>query len=136
MKEWILPTFGALVFWGLWSFIPKITIKYINPKSAIIFGAFGGIILALVLSGLIKFQLEIHPKGILLSILTGFLGFLGALCFLYAVSKGPVSLVATLSALYPIIAIILAAVFLQESISIKQGIGIVLAITSMIMIAT
>jgi len=37
MKQWLLPTFGAFVLWGLWSFIPKITTKYISPKSAIVF---------------------------------------------------------------------------------------------------
>jgi len=28
MKEWILPTVGTFICWGLWGFIPKITTKY------------------------------------------------------------------------------------------------------------
>ncbi len=136
MKEWLLPTFGALVLWGVWSFIPKITTKYINPKSAILFEVLGGMIIATIVLFSLKFRPDIHPKGVLLAITTGILGFTGALFFLYAASKGPISLVAVLSALYPVIAVVLAMIFLKESLSLKQGLGIVLALGSMILITT
>ncbi|MBW1766347.1 MAG: EamA family transporter [Deltaproteobacteria bacterium] len=136
MKEWLLPTFGAFVLWGLWSFIPKITTKYISPKSAILFEVLGGIIFAIIVLISLKFKPDIHPKGVLLAISTGILGFAGALCFLYAASKGPISLVALLSALYPVIAIILAFCFLNETITIKQGLGMVLGVVAMILLAT
>jgi len=136
MKQWLLPTFGAFVLWGLWSFIPKITTKYISPKSAILFEALGGIIIATIVLFSLKFKPDIHPKGVLLALTTGILGFLGALLYLYAASEGPISLVAVLSALYPVIAIVLAMIFLKEPISLKQALGIVLALGSMILIAT
>ena len=136
MKQWLLPTFGALVLWGFWSFIPKITTKYISPKSAILFEVLGGILLAIIVLISLNFKPDLHPKGVLLAITTGILGFAGALCFLYAASKGPISLVALLSALYPVIAIALAMFFLNESITIKQGLGIVLGLGAMVLIAT
>jgi len=136
MKEWLFPTFGAFVLWGLWSFIPKITTKYISPKSAILFEVLGGIIFAIIVLISLQFKPDFHPKGALLAISTGILGFAGALCFLYAASKGPISLVAVLSALYPIIAIVLAMFFLNETITIKQGLGIVLGIGAMILLTT
>jgi transporter family protein len=136
MKEWLLPTFGTIVFWGLWGFIPKITTKYISPKSAIIFETLGGIILGIVILISLKFKPDIHPKGVLLAVLTGLLGFAGALCFLYAALKGPISLVAVLSALSPIITVVLAMFFLNETITIKQGLGIVLGLGAVVLIAT
>jgi transporter family protein len=136
MKDWLFPTFGAFVLWGLWSFIPKITTKYISPKSAILFEVLGGIIFSVIVLISLKFKPDLHPKGVLLALSTGILGFAGALCFLYAASKGPISLVAVLSALYPIIAIVLAMFFLNETITIKQGVGIVLGFVAMILIAT
>ena len=136
MKEWLFPTFGAFFLWGFWSFIPKITTKYISPKSAILFEALGGIIFAIIVLISLQVKPDFHPKGALLAISTGILGFAGALCFLYAASKGPISLVATFSALYPIIAIVLAICFLNETITIKQGIGIALGIGAMILLAT
>ena len=136
MKEWLLPTFGTIVFWGLWGFIPKITTKYISPKSAIVFETLGGIILGIVILISLKFKPDIHPKGVLLAVLTGLLGFAGALCFLYAALKGPISLVAVLSALSPIITVLLAMFFLNETITIKQGLGIVLGLGAVVLIAT
>jgi len=136
MKEWLLPTFGTIVFWGLWGFIPKITTKYISPKSAIVFETLGGIILGIVILISLNFKPDIHPKGVLLAVLTGLLGFAGALCFLYAALKGPISLVAVLSALSPIITVLLAMFFLNETITIKQGLGIVLGLGAVVLIAT
>jgi len=103
MKEWILPTVGTFICWGLWSFIPKITTKYIDPRSAIVYEVIGGIVLSLIVLSFTNFRLETHPKGIALAGMAGLVGFVGALCFLFAVSRGPVSIIAPLSALYPIL---------------------------------
>lgn len=131
----MLPTFGALVAWGLWSFIPKLTTTYLEPKSAIVYEVLGGMLLGLLILSNLGFQPEVHPKGIALAILTGMLGFIGAFCFLNAVSKGPLAIVATVSALYPAVSVILAAFLLHESLTIKQGLGIVLALLAMILVA-
>ena len=133
-SDWLWPTFGSFIFWGLWGFIPKITTKYIDPKSAIFYEALGGLLLATIVLFYLNFQLDIHPKGIFLAICTGFLGFLGALCFLMAVARGPVLLVAPLSALYPIVTICLATSFLNETLTLKQGVGIGLALLSVLLV--
>ena len=135
MQTWITPTCGAFMLWGLWSFIPKITTQYINPRSAIIYEVFGAILIAAIVLFSLNFRLDTHPKGVALAITTGMLGFLGALFFLMAVSKGPVTLVATLSALYPIVSILLAIVFLHEALTIRQGVGVGLAILAMVLVA-
>lgn len=135
MKQWLLPTFGAFVLWGLWSFIPKITTRFVTPKSAILFEVAGGIIVAIVVLVSVKFKPDIHPIGATMALITGMLGFSGALLFLYAASKGPISLVSILSALYPVITVLLAVIFLKEVISLKQWLGIALGLASMILIA-
>jgi bacterial/archaeal transporter family protein len=135
MKDWMLPTLGAMICWGFWGFIPKLTTRYLSPQSAIIYEVVGAMCLAAIALVSFKFQPDVHPTGIFLAIMTGMLGFLGAFCFLSAVSTGPVTLVATLSALYPVISIVLAVAFLHESISLRQGIGIVLALVAMILVA-
>lgn len=135
MREWMLPTFGAMLFWGFWGFIPKITTKYLDPKSAIVFEVVGAMVLGIVILSSLRFQPDLHPKGVALAITTGMLGFLGAYCFLKAVSQGPVILIATISALYPVISIALAMMMLNETITLKQGIGIVLALVAIGLIA-
>jgi transporter family protein len=135
MKEWILPTLGAMFFWGLWGFIPKITTRYLQPSHAIVYEVAGGIVLAAIVLWLNGFQVEVQPRGMILAMLTGMLGFLGALCFLTAASRGPVTLVASLSSLYPVLSVGLAVLILHETLSLRQSIGIALAIVAMILVA-
>jgi transporter family protein len=136
MNNWLVPSLAALLFWGLWSFIPKITTQYIHPKSAILFEVLGGLVIAFIVLVSLDFKIDIHPKGMILAMVTGALGFSGALCFLYAASKGPISLVSVVSALYPVIAILFGIFFLNESLSVKQGLGIILGLGAVVLIAT
>jgi bacterial/archaeal transporter family protein len=70
MKDWILPTIGVFICWGLWGFLPKITVKYIEPKSAVIYEVSGGIVLAIIVSFVLKFQISSNPPGVFLAIIT------------------------------------------------------------------
>jgi bacterial/archaeal transporter family protein len=135
MKDWMLPTLGAMLCWGVWGFIPKLTTRYLSPQSAIVYEVLGAICLAVIALFSLKFQPDYHPMGMFLAVMTGMLGFLGAFCFLSAVSTGPVTLVATLSALYPVISVLLAVTFLHESITLRQVFGIALALAAVILVA-
>ncbi len=134
MKEWILPTAGIFICWGLWGFLPKVTVKYIDPQSAAVYSVFGSILVSIVVFFYSDFRVESNPLGISFAVATGIVGSLGALLFLYAVSRGPVSIIVTLSSLYPVLSIFLAVVFLKEAITIKQLIGIALALVAMALI--
>lgn len=56
--------------------------------------------------------------------------------YLVAVSKGPLALVAPITALYPVGAIILGLIFLGEAITAKQGLGIGLSLVAIYLIST
>jgi len=91
----------------------------------------GFIILALV-----GFRPEAHPKGVGLAVITGVLGITGALGFLFAVKSGKVSVVAMFTAMSPIVTILLAHFFLKESITLKEGLGMVCAFAAIVLFAT
>ena len=135
MRDWILPAIGTFFFWGLYGFIPKFTVRHISPMSAIVYSALGGIPIALLALFLLNFRLESHPRGILLALITGAIGTHGALGFIMAVSKGQVSLVVTFTALYPTLTVLLAVLFLHESLTLRQGVGIVMALIAMVLVA-
>jgi bacterial/archaeal transporter family protein len=134
MRLWVLPAFGAFVVWGLWGFLPKITVRYISPKSALVYEILGGMLVAIVVLYTLNFRPDIHPRGMALGIITGILGFLGALFFLLAVSEGPLSLIAILTALSPVISILLAILVLNEPITLKQSVGIIFALAAILLI--
>jgi bacterial/archaeal transporter family protein len=135
MNTWLLPTLGSMICWGIWGFLPKLTTQFLPPRSAIIYEVGGGVLFSVALMVVLQFRPAVHPIGIPLAIVTGLFGFLGAFCFLNAVMTGPVTLVATVSALYPVISVVLAMVFLHESITLRQGLGVALALIAMLLVA-
>ena len=136
MNSWVGWSLLALFAWGFWGFIPKLATRYMSPQSIIIYEVIAGLFIALVCLFLAGFRLEVSARGILYACLTGIAGLLGSLFYLFAVARGKASVVVTLTALYPIITISLAAVLLKEPITAKQGCGMVLAVLSIILLAS
>jgi transporter family protein len=136
MKTWIFPASLTLICWGIWGFIPKITTRYINPLSASVYEGVGSVVFAIFIFFLLGFRPETHPKGISLAVSTGILGMLGALFYLFAMTKGKVSVIATMIALNPIITIGLAYFILNEPITLKEGIGMLFAFIAIVLFTT
>jgi len=107
-----------------------------TPQSIVIYEVLAGLIIGVVFLCLLGFKPEIHPAGILYAILTGVAGLMGGLFYLFAVAQGKVSVVVTLTALYPMITIALGAFLLKLPVTLKQGCGMVLAVLSIVLLAT
>jgi transporter family protein len=135
MKEWLLPSLFTLIMWGVFGFLPKVSIRYINPISAVVFETAGVMLVGTLLLFFLGFRPDLHPKGVGLAVATGICGTLGALGYLLAVSRGKVSVVVMMTALYPIVTIGLACLFLRESLSLREGIGMVLACLAIVLFA-
>ena len=135
MESWFLWTILALVTFGFWGFFPKLAVSYINPQSALIYQVFGGLLVGIVGLALIGFKPETHPMGILFALLTGITGVLGTFFYYVAASRGQISIVVSLTALYPLITILLAIIFLHESLTLKQIVGLCFAIGAIVLLA-
>ncbi len=130
MSTWIFNALLVLMMWGLWAFLPKLAVKYIDPKSALIYQCIGSILVGVVMLVMVDFKPQTHPKGVLFGALTGIFGFGGMLFYLITVSEARVSTFSTVTALYPIVVILLAFLILKEPISIRHAFGFgLLAIT-------
>ncbi|RJR41130.1 MAG: hypothetical protein C4576_18560 [Desulfobacteraceae bacterium] len=127
MNGWLMPALMTLLLWGIWGFLPKLTIMYMNPASAVIYEVAGGMVVAVGVLFILGFRPEVNPRGIGYAVLTGMVGLLGALGYLMAVKRGKVSVVVTMTALYPIISIMLAHFILHETVTPKEWAAIVLA---------
>jgi transporter family protein len=135
MKDWFIFAMLALVLYGLWGFFPKIASNYIGPKSILIYETIGAVLVGILVLFLLSFKVEINSSGALFGILTGIAATAGTLFFLFALTKGKVSVIVTTTALYPLVTIILAFLILKEPITPKQGIGMVLALIAMALMA-
>ena len=96
----------------------------------------GSLLVGLVVLVSLKGQVQFNVPGFSLSIAIGILGFFGAFMYLVAVSKGPLTLVAPITAFYPMFAILLGVIFLHETITIKQAAGIGLSLVAIYLISS
>jgi bacterial/archaeal transporter family protein len=133
--DWIVTAVLALLFWGGWGFFQKLATNSMPPKSVYLFTVSGAFITAFLVLVSLHFRVEVTQKGMGFAILAGLMGSIGGLCFVHSVSKGKASVVITMTALYPLVTILLSFFFLRETITIKQGIGIVFALLAMLFLA-
>lgn len=132
---WLVLAVCSLMLWGLWGFFQKLATNYMGPKSVYIFAASSIFMVVLFTLFSLDFRPELHPKGILYSILAGLTGSVGGLFFVHSVNRGKASVVITMTALYPVVTILLSFLILKEGITLKQGFGIVLALISMVLLS-
>lgn len=134
--NWLFAALLSLASFGLWGFLSKMTVLYIDSKSALIFQTVGVMIIGLLTLSLMNFKPAADLRGGSYAVLTGLAYGVGCLFFFIAASKGKIITVVTLTALYPLITIILAYILLEETVSIKQCCGIALALFSIILMST
>ena len=90
---------------------------------------------AIVVLVIEKFRFEWSAPGFTWAALGGFFAFVGFLTFFAALEDGKASTVVTLSALYPLVTILISIAFLHEKLNARQGIGIALALIASVLLA-
>ena len=135
MTTWLPAAILALFSFGLWGFFSKITIVYIDSKSALIYQAIGVMLIGCIAFWMLDFKTETHIKGVSFGLLTGIAYGLGCFFYLLAADKGKITTIVTLTALYPTITIILSYLILKEAVSLKQCSGIACALFAIYLMA-
>src|SRR5262249_44925131 len=118
---------------GLFS---KLAIVYIDSKSALIFQTAGVLLVGLVTLALLDFKPATDTKGLSFGLLTGIAYGIGCLFYLIAADKGKIITVVTLTALYPLITIVLSYFLLHEPVNFKQCLGIALALIAIFLMSS
>ncbi|WP_457611647.1 EamA family transporter [Methanocaldococcus sp.] len=129
----ILGLLVALLY-GLGTFFAKIVCEK-SPLFQWIVVNVVGIILCILI--LLKFKSVIPNdyKIILFSIISAIFVVVGSLVLYYALYKGKASIVVPLSSIGPAITVILSIIFLKESLTINQMVGIVLILIGILLLS-
>lgn len=128
--QWLLYSLIALLFWGVFSAAQKETTNYISAEWSYVSFIVSSVLIAVVFVSLGWSDFTMSTQTLVLGLLAGMLNGLGVLASFAAYSaEGKASKVTTIAgALQPVFTIILAMVFLNESLSLIESLGIVLAI--------
>jgi len=135
MPHWLSASLVALVVFGLWGFFPKLAVQYMAPRSALFWEAIGVLIVGTGIFVSLHGRPETNPRGILFALLTGVAGITGTLFFFYAARQGKISVVVSITALYPIITILLAWLLLGENITARQFCGMFAALLAIYLLS-
>lgn len=135
MKSWYAYSMLTVLLWGFWGVFTKLAVASSRPRYMLLFQAVGILAFALLVLFLVRFRVEWSASGFVFSFLAGLVAFVGFLTFFLALEHGSVSTVVTLSALYPVVTIVISIAFLHEQLTRTQGLGIILALIAGVLLA-
>ena len=136
MTAWLPASIFALFSFGVWGLFTKLAITHIDSKSALIFQSIGVLMVGLVTLSLIHFKPSTDFKGLSFGLLTGIAYGVGCFFYFMAADKGKLITVVTLTALYPLVTIILSFLILKEPITLKQMLGILTAMAAIYLLSS
>lgn len=136
--SWLYWALGSAFFAGLTAILAKIGVSNVNPnlataiRTTVVLALCWGIVLA---SGIPLQAAQIDKKSWLFLILSGLATGASWLCYFHALQSGDVSRVAPIDKLSLVFVVILAAIFLQEKITLYTALGIFCMLCGLFLLA-
>jgi transporter family protein len=138
MPRWLAFSLLTIVVWGAWGAVSKVASEGVDADTNQIFFTFGLLPLIAIVwrsprnagggSG--------RRVGIAWAFLTGILGGTGNIAFFRAlVMGGKASVVSPVTALFPLVTVILAVTLLHERVGTAQKIGLALALVAIYLLS-
>ncbi len=132
IPRWLLWTLLAVFCWGIWAVLGKLIGDALSPAHTQALSTIG---LIPVMLGLGICARPVNPgnrlRGILFALGAGVLSSLGNIAYYDALNRGPkAATVVPLTALYPLVTVLLAMVVLRERLNRVQTAGIILSLVA------
>lgn len=138
LPRWLLFSLLTILVWGVWGAVSKVSSDAIDADTNQVFYTFGltPLILLVWRPSRAKPRSEGHGAGLVWAFVTGILGGTGNIAFFHALgSGGKASIVAPVTALFPLVTVIMAITLLGERIGTAQKIGLGLALLAIYLLS-
>jgi transporter family protein len=141
LPVWLLWSLVTILLWGAWGLVSKVASNgvdvYVNQ---LLYTAGLAPLMIFVAWSVRKHSLAESDlnrrRGMFWAFLTGILGGLGNLAFFQALVKGgKASVVAPVTALFPMVTVLLAVLFLKERLGRSQWVGLALAFVAIYLLS-
>lgn len=132
---WLIPAILALLIWGFWGLFPKLACEHISPVSALLFQTIGSVTMVTIILISTKFKIDLNSRGIMFAVMGGAAGTLGSVFYNTAAKSGKISVVVALTAMYPMVTILLSYFWLGEPLTGKTMVAISLALSSIVILS-
>jgi uncharacterized membrane protein len=128
LSTWMVYSTMALILFGLACITQKCATRHISDELSTIFYTLGYILIAAVIIAAGSVEWSVSMKNLSLGILVGLLMASGTLTLFIAFRWGKASVVTPLTALYPLVTVLLAGFILKEHFDLIKVAAIVLAL--------
>ena len=139
--RWLLWSLATIVLWGAWGLVSKVASNGVDVYANQLLYTVGLAPLMIFVAWTVHKRspgekAEGRRTGIFWAFLTGILGGLGNLAFFQALVKsGEASIVSPVTALFPMVTVILAVMFLKERLGRMQWAGLALAFVAIYLLS-
>jgi drug/metabolite transporter (DMT)-like permease len=136
MSPWLLMALIPIVLWGVCGLMQKMATNHISGQSSAIWFLVAFLPVAAAIVVLDPLPSNIPVKTWAVAAAIGFMLALGNLTVLLAfASGGKASIITPLAGLYPLVSIPIAVFAFDERLSWREGLGIILALTAVVMLS-
>ncbi|MFP8889326.1 EamA family transporter [Natrialbaceae archaeon A-CW2] len=125
----------AMLGWGLWTVLANEATRTIAPELAMILSYAASVVIAVGYVAAQGEPLALERTGVAYALGAGVFAGIGAVAFYTGLSAGRVGVVATISALYFVVAALIGILVLGESLTLKNAAGIGFAILAVVLLA-
>ena len=129
-SAWMMYGLMALVLFGVACITMKFATRHISDELSTIFYTLGYVLLAIVIIAMGSVEWNVSMKNWGLGILIGLLMNGATLTLFVAYRWGKASIVTPLTALYPLVTVLLAGLILKEHFDVVKVVAICLALTA------
>ncbi len=126
--------FLTILGWGVGSLFYKIANDNMHPVMVSTVVTIVYIVLTPLTFLLIKFDKTVNSTGVLFAVLGGICMAIGSMGYFFALKKGGAGEITAVTALYPGLTLLLSMFFLNEELTWRKGIGMLLALVSFIVL--
>lgn len=133
--RWFLLVLLTLAVWGIWGVVTRVASSALGWRDTVAVAAIGHMLVALIFIIASRAQVLPHGPVWILALVAGSLGFLGAMTFYIALDLNPSSIVVVATSLYPVVTLVLSFFLLGENITLRQALGIALALAGLVLIS-
>jgi bacterial/archaeal transporter family protein len=139
--RWLLWSLATIVLWGTWGLVSKIASAGLDAYVNQLLYTVGLAPLMIFVAWAVHKRSagEVRDgrnRGIFWAFLTGILGGVGNIAFFQALVKGgKASVVSPVTALFPMVTVLLALIFLKEKLGRVQWVGLALAFVAIYLLS-
>lgn len=126
----------GMLAWGVWALFADFATETLAPEVAMAISYTVGVGVAIVYIATRPDLVSLNGSGVTFAIVGGLFSGIGSISYYAALQRGNTAVATTVTALYFVVAAVLAVLFLGEPVDMRDMAGVGLAVGAVVLLAT